>query len=233
MTVSPVTFDRIRGIVFDLDGTLIDSYDAIAESLNHAMEKAGMSPLSVDEVRGMVGMGLETLIARAMGEEWVEEGVRVFRARYDRICVAKTTLLPQVAETLEELHRRGYGMSVATNKPSYFAGRLLESLRVRRYLTAVLGPDVVENKKPHPEMVLKAMEMMEVSPDETLYVGDMEVDVETARAAGVKVVVLPTGSRTMEALRESGPDLLIGSFADLLQILPAITPRSRPEEPAA
>src|SRR5262245_19614915 len=108
--MAPPDFRRVRAIVFDLDGTLIDSYEAITESLNHAMSAAGLAPLPAEQVRGMVGMGLETLLARAMGEARVEEGVKAFRAHYDKICVQKTSLMPEVAETLAELHRRGYRM---------------------------------------------------------------------------------------------------------------------------
>jgi 2-phosphoglycolate phosphatase len=219
---APALLSRVRAIVFDLDGTLIDSYEAIAESLNHALRLAGRPPRSLEEVRGMVGLGLETLIERAMGgPDLVEEGVLNFRRHYDHICVGKTFLLPEVADTLAELDRRGYRMSVATNKPSYFAWRLLEGLRVRRYIVTVLGPDLVEHRKPHPEMVLEAMRRMGVTAAETLYVGDMEVDIETARAAGIPVVVLPTGSRDASALEAAAPDLLVRSFRDLLALLPA------------
>ena len=212
--------EHVRGIVFDLDGTLIDSYDAIAESLNAALQAAGLRPLPVEQVKGMVGLGLETLVARAMGEERVAQGVRDFRARYERICVERTSLLPEVAETLDQLHRRGYRMSVASNKPAKFGWRLLEGLHVRRYLSSVLGPDVVVNRKPHPEMVFRAMSDMGVEARETLYVGDMEIDVQTARAAGVPVIVVPSGSRTRSELETAGADLLIRGFRDLLGLLP-------------
>jgi 2-phosphoglycolate phosphatase len=219
---APAFLSRVRAIVFDLDGTLIDSYEAITESLNHALRLAGKPPRSLEEVRGMVGLGLETLIERAMGgPDLVEEGVLNFRRHYDHICVGKTILLPEVADTLAELDRRGYRMAVATNKPSYFARRLLEGLHVRPYLVTVLGPDLVEHRKPHPEMVLEAMRRMGTTAAETLYVGDMEIDIETARAAGIPVVVLPTGSRSASALQAAAPDLLVRSFRDLLALLPA------------
>jgi len=228
-----ISYSRIRGIVFDLDGTLIDSYAAIAESLNVALDRAGMPAKSVEEVRGMVGLGLETLIERALGgKDGVEEGVRRFRAHYDRICVEKTTLLPEVSATLRELDQREYLMSVATNKPSYFAWRILEGLQVRRYITDVFGPDNVEHRKPHPEMVLRAMERMRVTASQTLYVGDMEVDIETARAARVPVIVVPSGSRSEEELRAAGPDRLIQSFRDLLPLLPGPPLVDLPERPA-
>ncbi len=222
------SYDHIRGVVFDLDGTLIDSYEAITESLNAALVAEGLDPLGVEQVRGMVGLGLETLIARAMGEARVESGVRRFRERYDRICLARTSLLPEVAETLDALHRRGYRMAVASNKPSHFGWRLLEGLHVRRYLDTVLGPDVVSNKKPHPEMLQRAMQAMRVGSAETLYVGDMEIDVETARAAGVPVIVVPTGSRTLEDLERAGADGIITSFKDLLGLLPGPSAGSHP-----
>ncbi len=219
-------FLAVRGIVFDLDGTLIDSYAAITESLNRAMIAAGLRSLSEEKVRGMVGLGLETLVARAMGPERVEEGVRIFREHYARICVARTTLLPHVPETVRELESRGYLLAVATNKPSYFARRLLDGLRIGGHFAAVLGPDNVVNRKPHPEMLLRALEEMDLPVREAVYVGDMEVDIQTARAVGLPVIVVPTGSRSAEVLRAHDPDLLLEEFRDLLGVLPG-APGSR------
>ncbi len=216
----------VRGIVFDLDGTLIDSYEAIARSLNHALSRLGFRALEPSRVRAMVGRGLEVLMHKALGEaaaespELVEEGVRLFRQHYDVICLESTRLLPDVGETLRALHGRGYRLSVATNKPSYFAKRLLDSLAVGRYLTAVVGPDLVAQPKPSPEMVHAALLAMALRPDEAVYVGDMGVDVETARAAGMRVMVLPTGSSDIEELRSVGADLVFERFADLLELLP-------------
>jgi len=230
---APKFLKDVRAIVFDLDGTLIDSYEAITESLNYALALAGKPPRSLPEVRRMVGLGLETLIERAMGgPDRVQEGVLNFRRHYDHICVEKTILLPEVADTLAELDRRGYLMSVATNKPSYFAWRLLEGLRVRRHIVTVLGPDVVEHRKPHPEMVLRAIAKMGVTAAETLYVGDMEVDIETSRAAGVPVIALPTGSRGPKELEAAKPDLLVRSFRDLLPLLPGPPGGRSPRPPA-
>lgn len=228
----------VRGIVFDLDGTLIDSYEAIGESLNHAMARLRREPIPPERVRSMVGRGLETLIARALGidpsragvDPLVAEAVTHFRGRYDAICVERTRLLPEVAETLHELCARGYRMAVATNKPSYFARRLLDALGVGERFDAVLGPDLVSRHKPDPEMVLAAMEAMRVGASEALYVGDMEIDVETARAAGVRVVVMPTGSSDLNALRGAGADLVLPAFSSLLDLLPGAlleSPHSR------
>jgi phosphoglycolate phosphatase len=225
--------ETVRGIVFDLDGTLIDSYEAITASLNEAMAQLGRAPQPLDRVRLMVGRGLETLMARALGVDaeagvpLIAEGVSVFRRHYDRICVDRTRLLPDVGETLRALRARGYRMAVATNKPSYFARRLLDALGVGAHLDAVLGPDLVSHHKPHPEMVLAALGAMGLAPSEAVYVGDMEIDVETARAAGMRVVVLPTGSCDLASLRGAGADLVIESFSTLLDLLPGALLESR------
>src|SRR5678816_1390886 len=142
------------------------------------------------------------------------------RDRYDVICVAMTRLLPGVGLTLETLSARGYCMGVATNKPSYFAKRLLDALSVGALFDVVLGPDLVEQPKPHPAMVNAAMLAMRLKPEETLYVGDMEIDVQTARASGLAVIVMPTGSRGEEALRDAGADLVVADFSALLAWLP-------------
>lgn len=220
-------FARCRGIVFDLDGTLIDSYEAIAKSLNHALRQLGYPEMPADRVRSLVGRGLESLIERALRERGAGDpvaetarGVTLFRRCYEEVCVPGTRLLPEVAQTLAILADRGYKMAVATNKPSYFADRLMTSLGIRGYFACVLGPDLVTHPKPHPEMVTAALEKMELKPPEAVYIGDMEVDVQTARAAGVPVIVLPTGSSSIDELRRCDADALVESFGGLLDFLP-------------
>ena len=216
-----------QGIVFDLDGTLIDSYEAIGASLNHALTLLGRAPIPADLVRMMVGRGLEVLIERAIGgplpagDDTIARAVELFRQHYDRTCVEKTTLLPEVAPTLRSLHERGYRMGVATNKPSYFARRLLDALGVGVMIPTIYGPDLVSHHKPHPEMVQRVLAELELAPSQAIYVGDMEVDIQTARAAGMRVVVMPTGSSDLAALLEARADLVVDRFSALLDLLPA------------
>ncbi|HET9481955.1 MAG TPA: HAD-IA family hydrolase [Candidatus Polarisedimenticolia bacterium] len=215
----------VRGLVFDLDGTLIDSYEAIGESLNHALSTMGYEELPADRVRSLVGRGLEILIRQATGggdDVTVARGVALFRQRYDRICESRTRLLPGVLGTLETLSARGYPMAVATNKPSYFARRILDALGAGRAIELVVGPDLVAHPKPHPEMLLAALDRLRVPPADALYVGDMEIDIQTARAAGVRVVVVPTGSRGAAELALSGADRMLPRFSALLGLLDRI-----------
>jgi 2-phosphoglycolate phosphatase len=214
-----------RGIIFDFDGTLIDSYEAIAESLNHVRASLTLPPMAMDEVRGMVGHGLERLIERAVGVQHIDEGVRLFRQSYAGICEAKTKILPQVKETVEELDRRGYSMAIASNKPSYFARDILKAFEMEHLFSEVLGPNDVERAKPDPEMLEIIMMRVGLSPDEVVYVGDMLLDIEVAKRAGVAVYAIPTGSASRETLLQGRPDRLLHRFADLLTILPVVSAR--------
>jgi len=212
----------IRGIIFDFDGTLIDSYEAIAESLNHVRTSFSLPAFPAEEVRPMVGHGLELLIEKAIGPERLEEGVKLFRQSYASLCERKTSILPQVKETIDTLDRRGYPMAIATNKPSYFARDILKALEIDHMFAEVLGPNDVERAKPDPEMIEIIMMRIGLSPEEVVYVGDMPLDVEVGRRAGVAVYAVPTGSASRDALLEARPDRVLHRFSDLLTFLPAL-----------
>ncbi len=219
----PLGSSLIRGIIFDFDGTLVDSYEAIATSLNHARAAFSLAPASTAEVTGMVGQGLEQLIAESLGAPNVDEGVRLFREKYETICREMTTLLPQVRETIEELEKRGYQLGIATNKPSYFARSILNQLEIDYLFEEVVGPNDVAIPKPDPEMIELVMMRFGLGPDEALYVGDMLIDIEAARNAGIPIYAVPTGSATREALLEGRPDRLLHKFCELLNYLPTVS----------
>ncbi len=210
----------VQGVLFDLDGTLIDSYAAIADSLNYALEAAGRPALPADEVRRMVGRGLESLLSDALDGHGVEQGVRHFRERYARIYTRDTHLLPEVAETVRALARRGYRMGVASNKPARFGRPILEQLGLAPPLQEILGPDLVDHPKPHPAMVRRLLEVLQLEPAQVVYVGDMPVDVETCRNAEIPCWLVSTGSATLEELESAGGDRVLLHFSDLLDLLP-------------
>jgi len=211
----------VRGIVFDLDGTLADSYAAIAASVNAARRAFDLSPLPEKEIRSRVGRGLEALMADVLGPDRAGAGVAVFRERYAAVWPQGTSALPGALETVRELKRRGYRLAVASNKLARFGRPILEQLGMARYLDAVEGPDTAGAPKPEPTMLERCLAAMRTRREETLYVGDMVLDAETASRAGVRVVLVPGGSSEREDLRRTGSPVLAG-LEELLELLPAL-----------
>jgi phosphoglycolate phosphatase len=202
-------------VVFDLDGTLIDGYEAIGDALAYAMESFGLAVLPPEKVRGMVGHGIERLLEQAVGTERATEGVRLFRERYPRVAVEKSRLLPGVPGVLAELAAAGHSMAVASNKPARFSRMILEADGVARYFLEIAGPDDETPAKPDPAMLRRLMHGAGVEPARTVVVGDMEVDFEFGRAAGCRVALVPGGSRSREDLERVPADALLESLAEL------------------
>jgi 2-phosphoglycolate phosphatase len=203
-----------RCVVFDFDGTLGDSYPAITASVNHVRAGHGLPPLPEAEVRRHVGRGPAYLLAHTAGSATPED-LAAYRAHHPSVLFSGTRLLPGAAETVAALHRAGKLLAVCSNKPVAFTRELLEHFRLLPLFAAVLGPEDVPHPKPAPDMLVTALARLQVPAAAALYVGDMVVDVETARAAGVRVWVVPTGSDDRATLVAARPDRVLDGLADL------------------
>jgi phosphoglycolate phosphatase len=204
-----------RAVLFDFDGTLGDSYPAITASVNHVRSLYGLRPLSVDEVRPHVGRGPALLLDSTVGQGSAEANVAAYRKHHPSIMREGTRLLPGAADAVLALHRRGLRLAVCSNKPVAFTRDLLSFLGVAENFDVVLGPEDVPRPKPAPDMLLAALPRLDVRAAEALYVGDMVVDIETARSAGVPVWVVPTGSDEPAALERARPDRLLRDLHEL------------------
>jgi phosphoglycolate phosphatase len=210
---------RVRGIVFDLDGTLVDSYDAIADAANHALDSLGIAPRPVEEIRRLVGRGLEDLLGHWIDEVRLEPAVRAFRKRYAEICLAKTRLLPRVAPSLRRLREAGLPLAVASNKPARFGERILDGFGLLELFACVQGPDRAGSTKPEPTMIRECLRAMELHPGAGLYVGDMLLDIESGSRAGVPVVLVRGGSSGDDELDRSDAPVV----ADLAELADRLT----------
>jgi phosphoglycolate phosphatase len=204
-----------RSVLFDFDGTLGDSYPAIAASVNHVRARHHLGPLSVDEVRRHVGRGVEYLLAHTVPGSHLAADVAAYRDHHPSVLRSGTRLMPGAAEALETLHNRGLRLGVCSNKPVAFTRELLAYLGVAAWLDVVLGPEDVARPKPAPDMLLAAIDRLHLKPGEVLYVGDMSVDVQAARAAGVAVWIVPTGSDDPQTVARAAPDRLLPDLGAL------------------
>ncbi len=204
----------VAGIVFDLDGTLVDSYGAITASLNFARRYFNLDDLSEQEVRLQVGRGLEALICDLVGPDRVEKGVALFREHYGSAFEQGTRVLPDVRSTLTVLREKGFRMTVASNKPARFTRPILELFGMLELFDDVQGPDTAGSTKPEPAMILACVNAMNVSLENAVYIGDMVMDVESADRAGLGVILIDGGSSSPDSLRATGRRVL-EKFSDL------------------
>jgi phosphoglycolate phosphatase len=209
-------FTGVRALIFDLDGTLIDSKLDLVLSVNATLAELGRAPLAHERICSYVGNGVPILIQRALGEDAtnqeIEQGVSHFLAYYRAHMLDHTVTYPGVREGLETL--RKHPMAVLTNKPVRFSQAILQGLGISHYFQRVYGGNSFATKKPDPEGVNVLLNELDVEPRKAMIVGDSPVDVRTARNAGTWVCGVSYGLGT-EGLRDDPPDLMLDSLTEL------------------
>lgn len=211
---------RYRAVLFDLDGTLVDSYAALAEAVNFARREHGLPELGEGTIRNYVGDGLDKLLQRAFSQETILDSIRkAFESRYDEICCLGSRILDDVEPTLGQLSALGVAMAVCTNKPTFFSRKILEFLKLAPHFRAIVGPDLAGARKPAGEHVLRTLAEAGFSADGALFVGDMPIDVQAARNGGIDVAVVSTGSSSYEQLVAAKPDHILGRFSELVDVV--------------
>lgn len=209
-------------VIFDLDGTLIDSKLDLAHAVNATRVHLGLPPLENELIATYVGNGAPVLMRRALGPEagdrQVEQALDYFLAYYDDHKLDNTRAYPGIPEALGELHRAGVLMAVLTNKPVRVSGRILEGLGLACYFARVYGGNSFEQKKPHPAGVDKLLSELRVDRARALLVGDSSVDVRTARNAGIKVCGVRYGFQP-ESFKEDPPDMMVDRPEQLVRAI--------------
>lgn len=211
----------VKAVLFDLDGTLLDTLGDLADAVNWALGSLGVPGRTEDEVRAFVGNGVGLLIRRALPEgrgELVEECLARFKARYAAHMEDRTRVYPGVLGMLDGLRERGVLCAVISNKFDGAVGPLCEKYFGDK-LAAALGEREGVPRKPAPEGCFLLMERLGVRADEVFYVGDSETDVETARNAGLRCVGVTWGFRSRETLIGAGADVVVDDVDELMRVL--------------
>lgn len=220
MTVPKEILKQIQLLIFDLDGTLVDSETDLTLSVNAVRAQMGLEALPCKTISSFVGRGVVTLMGRALGNsasnEDVQKAVGLFLAHYRLHMLDHTIPYAGVREALEGL--KGWKMAVLTNKPVRFSRDMIAGLGLAGHFSFIYGGDSFERKKPDPMGVAKLMEDTGFAAAQTMIVGDSDTDVLTARNAGVLAcgVTYGIGSHTLEVTR---PDLRVDNLRELLPLL--------------
>jgi phosphoglycolate phosphatase len=211
-----VTNRNIDSLIFDLDGTLIDSAPDLANALNQVLAGAGRPSQSVEQVATMVGDGIAVLVERGFTAtgglpDDLPGAVEQFRAAYTHVASDRTIMYPGVLDTLTLLRTNGYRMAVCTNKPIAATNIVLRALDLTQFFDAVAGGDTFPTRKPDPGHVTGTLEMLGSSPKQTIMIGDSKNDVAAASKAGLSVVAVSYGY-PRGPVDQLGADLIIDAF---------------------
>ena len=205
-------------IIYDLDGTLVDTREDIAQAANHMRAQMRLRPLPDRAICGYVGLGLRKLVQSCLGTEedrQTDEGMRIYRAYYAEHLLDHTVLYPGVREALQFFRLRH--QAVVTNKPNPYSRQILEALGIAGYFFEIIAGDSEYAKKPDPESLLAIMSRQGVPAKETVLIGDSAIDVETGARAGVFTIGVTHGFSDEQELKAAGPGCVVNSFEELLR----------------
>ena len=209
---------QIDAILYDLDGTLVETAPDLCAALNHCLEVAGRDPVDLAAVHGMVGDGAKALLRKGLGKE--EEDAEVdalyptFLEYYGAHIADSSFLFPGALDLLQTAADLGYAQAVCTNKPESMSRALLAELKVDRFFKAVIGGDTLPIKKPDPEHVFATVRACAAVPERTLFIGDSANDVNAAKAAGIPVIAVSFGYCHGRP-EDLGADALVDHFNEI------------------
>lgn len=217
----------IRLLLFDLDGTLIDSREDLGDSVNLALAEMRFRQIPIESAFGFIGEGVWNLMLRSLraslGREpettLVNEAVEVFRGHYGRNCLVKTRLYDGVAGTLDLLGE--YRKAVITNKPRDFSVKIIEALGIANRFEVVAGGDSFPKRKPDPMPLVETARLLGIAISDCVMIGDSRIDIESGKNAGVRTIGCTYGFRGREELAKAGADVLVNDFSGIATLCEA------------
>lgn len=215
---------KLKGIIFDLDGTLLDTIEDLTDSVNYAMASLNLRELSVAEVMERVGNGFRVLLERSIPEnKRTDENISIaydaFVKKYEQCYADKTSVYKGIKELIFELSKMGVGLAVNTNKRTDYAQKLINLHFGKDIFVKVLGEGCGYPKKPEPDGPLSLAALMGCKPEEAVYIGDSQTDVQTGKNAGMQVIGVSWGFRGRKALEEYGADYVVDTPQEIMDII--------------
>ncbi|MBI3900347.1 MAG: phosphoglycolate phosphatase [Gammaproteobacteria bacterium] len=224
MSILPL---RVKAVLFDLDGTLVDSAPDLARAVNNMLKELGRAEQPLAQIIDWVGNGMPRLVKRVLTSEMggepepslFEQALALFKKHYAANLVVHTRPFPGTIETLEQLSARGYALACVTNKAERFTLPLLAQLDLAKYFGLVVAGDTVPALKPDPAPLQYACRHFDIPPAQATLIGDSANDVMAARAAGMPAIAVTYGYNHGQDVRELNPDLVVDSLAEVPQYL--------------
>jgi phosphoglycolate phosphatase len=210
---------NLKLIIFDLDGTLVNAYPAIIESFNYAMVRLGYFKQGPLAIRRAVGWGDISLLKPFIKEKDLRKAIYIYRKHHQKSLLKQSRLFPGTSGLLSYLKGRGYKLAAASNRPTPFSRILIRHLKLDRYLDYFLCADKLKHGKPHPEILRKILRRFSLKPQQALYVGDMNIDIQAGKRCGIKTIAVTTGSSSPGELRKEGPYRIIRKIPELKNII--------------
>ncbi len=215
----------IKALIFDLDGTLVDTAPDLMASTNHVLGLLGRRAITMQEVRSFVGHGAKALIERGCNATGapvepadLERLYQAFIVYYSENIAVNSQIFPGVVQLLERCHEAGIKCGVCTNKLESLSVRLIDEIGLARHFGCIIGPDTVGIAKPNPAPYFEAVRRLGVAPEHSIMFGDSETDILTAKAAGVPVIAVPFGY-TPQPVETYNPDYLVQHYDEIWPLL--------------
>ncbi len=210
---------KIKLVIFDLDGTLVNAYPAIVQSFNKVMEALGRPQQKSRVIRRAVGWGDKNLLKPFVATRDLNRALAIYRQDHQKALAQKTRFLPGARKLLLDLRKQKIKLAVASNRPTKFSLIILRHLKVKKYFDYILCGDKIKRAKPHPDIILRILKRLSVQSQEAVYIGDMTVDVLAGNRAKVRTIAVLGGSSTRKELARLHPDKIINNIACVSGIL--------------